>query len=357
MRIDRVAEATYVRGVPHFASTMSRTREAPPGAPIPGVPVSAAARPGATHPGAHPGAMSAFEWVLLFLLAVIWGGSFFFNKILLGVFEPLTIVLGRAGLAAVSLLIVIHLPGGGLPRAWPAWRVFAAMSVLNNLIPFALILWGQKHIASGLAAILNATTPLFAAVLAHLLAGERLTAHRLAGVVIGMAGVALMVGPGVLAEGLGGDVLPQLAVLGAAASYGLAALYGRRLAALKIAAPTAAAGQLLCTTLVVLPFVLVLDRPWTVPMPGWQVWASLAAIALLSTAFGYVIFFRLMSGAGGVNATLVTLLVPVSALLLGTLVLGEAFTLRQAAGMAVILLGLVVTDGRAAARLFRRWER
>ncbi len=326
---------------------MSHTREAPPGA------LAAAAAPHAVPRTA----MSAAEWTLLFALALIWGGSFFFNKVLLTAFEPLTIVLGRTGLAALALVIVIRAAGGRLPRAWAAWRIFAGMSVLNNLIPFALILWGQKHIASGLAAILNATTPLFAAILAHLLAGERLTAHRLAGVVIGMAGVALMVGPEVLAEGLGGDVLPQLAVLAAAFSYGLSSLYGRRLAALAIAPQSAAVGQLTITTVVVLPLVVAIDRPWTLPMPGWEVWASLACLSLLSTALAYVIFFRLLSGAGGVNASLVTLLVPVTALMLGTLVLGEAFTLGQAAGMAVILLGLVVTDGRTVKVLLRRLER
>ena len=323
---------------------MSRTREAPSGA-------ASAALPSVSR------AMSAAEWTMLLVLALFWGGSFFFNKILLGTFEPLTIVLGRAGFAALALVAVIHLMGGRLPRSRPAWRSFIVLSLLNNVVPFALILWGQKHIASGLAAILNATTPLFAALFAHALAGERLTAHRLAGVLIGLAGVAVMMGPGLIAEGFGGDVLPQLAVLGAAISYGFAALYGRRMAALRIPPMSAAAGQLTVTGLVMVPVAMLVDRPWTVTMPGWEVWASLAALALLSTSLGYVIYFRLISGAGGVNASLVTLLVPVTALLLGTLVLGEAFSLRQAAGMAVILLGLVVTDGRAGAAIARRLGR
>jgi drug/metabolite transporter (DMT)-like permease len=323
---------------------MSRARNAPPDAPAP-------------HTTMHGGAMSAAEWAMLLGLSLIWGGSFFFNKILLGAFETLTIMLGRVGIAAVALLVVLHLAGGRLPRSWPAWRIFIGMSILNNLVPFALILWGQKYIASGLAAILNATTPLFAAILAHMLAGERLTAHRLLGVLIGMAGVAVMMGPDLIADGLGGNVLAQLAVLGAALSYGVSSLYGRRLAALKIPSQVGAAGQLVISTIVLLPLVSLIDQPWNLPMPGWQVWAALAGLSLMSTAFAYVIFFRLLSGAGGVNASLVTLLVPVSALLLGTLVLNEAFTLRQAAGMAVILLGLVVTDGRAVARARRAFAR
>lgn len=334
---------------------MSPRREAPPvAAALSATPSAARRAQGGT---AQTRTMSAFEWALLLLLSLIWGGSFFFNKILLGAFEPLTIVLGRTGIAALALLAVIHLAGGRLPRAWSAWKIFAGMSLLNNLLPFMLILWGQKHIASGLAAILNATTPLFAAVLASGLAGERLGWHRFAGVLIGLAGVAVMMGPDLVAEGLGGDVLAQLAVLAAAFSYGLSSLYGRRLHALKIAPQTAAAGQLTITTIVVLPLVLLVDRPWSLAMPGWEVWAALAGLSLLSTAFAYVIFFRLLSGAGGVNASLVTLLVPVTALVLGTLVLGEVFTARQAAGMAVILLGLVVTDGRAVAAVARRMER
>ena len=296
--------------------------------------------------------MSAVQWALVLALAMIWGGSFFFNKVLLGAFEPMTIVLGRVGLAALALLAVIYASGGRLPLTMRAWQAFAAMSVLNNLLPFALILYGQKEIASGLAAILNATTPLFTAVLGHLFAregGERLAAHRLAGVLIGLAGVVVMIGPDVLVDGLGGSVLAQLAVLGAALCYGCTALYGPRLTKLGIAPVTAAAGQLTTSTILVLPIALLVDHPWTLPMPALETWAALLALALVSTALAYVIFFRLLSGAGAVNTALVTLLVPVTALMLGTLVLGEAFTLRQAAGMAVILAGLVVTDGRALA--------
>lgn len=316
-------------------------------------------RPSAVPPRAEaytgrPRAMSAVEWGMLLLLALIWGGSFYFGKILLGSFEPMTIVLGRAGLGAIALVVAIHIAGGSLPGSGLAWRRLAVLSLFNNLLPFALILWGQKHIASGLAAVLNATTPLFAAIMAHLLAGERLTAHRFAGVLIGMAGVAVMVGPDVLAVGFGGNVLAQLAVLGAAASYGFAALYGRRLVELRIAPPAIAAGQLSITTLVALPLVLVFDQPWTVAAPHIGVWASLAAIGLVSTALGYFLYFRLLAGAGGVNASLVTLLVPVTALMLGSLLLDEAITALQAAGMAVILFGLVVTDGRALRRA-RLW--
>jgi drug/metabolite transporter (DMT)-like permease len=307
---------------------------------------------------ARPRAMRAVEWAMLFALSLIWGASFYFNKVLIGTFEPLTVVLARAGLAALVLVPAIYAAGERLPATAAAWRALAALSLVNNIVPFVLILWGQKHIAAGLAAILNSTTPLFAAVMAHLLAGERLTAHRLAGVVIGMAGVAVMVGPNVSAEGLGGDVLPQLAVLGAACSYGFAAIYGRRLVERLDVAPTSiAAGQLSVTAVLVLPIVLLFDQPWSAPEPTPLVWASLAAIGFVSTGLGYFLYFRLLAGAGAVNASLVTLLVPVSALVLGALFLDESLSARQAAGMVVILLGLVVTDGRAWKRLLGGAER
>lgn len=299
--------------------------------------------------------MSALEWALLLALALIWGGSFFLNKVILAELPPLTVLFGRVSLAVLAIGAVLYARGGRLPATRAAWRAFAAMSVLSNLVPFALILWGQTQIASGLAAILNATTPFFTAVLAHFLAaGERLTLARLAGVLIGLAGVVVMIGPGVLAAGVDGSVLAELAILGAALCYGLSGIYGRRFRALGIAPQAAATGQLTASTVMALPIMLLVDRPWTLAMPAPETWAALLALALVSTALAYVIFFRLLSGAGAVNTMLVTLLVPVTALLLGTLILGEAFSAAQAAGMAVILLGLVVADGRAMARLARR---
>jgi len=293
-----------------------------------------------------PGAMTAVEWGMLIGLSMIWGGSFFFNKILLGAMEPLSVMLGRAGFAAIALLLYLYLSGGKLPRSPAMWRAFAVMSVFNNLIPFSLILWGQQFIGVGLAAILNATTPLFAVLIGHALGQERMSARRLLGVGVGLGGVVVMVGPDVLARGLGSEALAQLAVLGAAVGYAIAAVYGRRYATLGLTPRVAAAGQLLVTTLVGIPLVAIVDQPWNLPMPGIEHWITMAALALVSTAFGYIIFFRLLSGAGAVSTSLVTMLVPVSALLLGTLFLGEVLTLRQGAGMAVILIGLLIVDGR-----------
>jgi hypothetical protein len=172
--------------------------------------------------------MSGPEWAMLLGLSVLWGGSFFFTRVALDAVAPFTLVALRVGLAALILNAVVPLAGLAMPRAARVWGAFLGMGLLNNAVPFCLIVWGQTQIASGLAAILNATTPLFTVVAAHLLtADERMTGHRIAGVLAGLAGVAVMVGPAVLA-GLGTDLLAQVAVLGAALSYACAGLFGQR---------------------------------------------------------------------------------------------------------------------------------
>jgi drug/metabolite transporter (DMT)-like permease len=223
--------------------------------------------------------------------------------------------------------------------------------LLNNVVPFCLIVWGQTRIASGLAAILTATTPLATVLVAHVLtADEKLTGRRVAGVLVGLAGVVVMIGPDALA-GLGANVLAQLAVLGAAVSYAFAGIYGRRFKALGVSPIQTAAGQVTASTVMLLPIALLVDQPWTLALPGLQVWAAILGIAVLSTAFGYVLYFRILATAGATNVLLVTFLNPVTAILLGTVVLGERLELRHGLGMALIGLGLAAIDGRLFARL------
>ena len=288
--------------------------------------------------------MGAGVWLLLVALSVLWGGTFFFQEVALRELPPLTIVLARVALAALALLLVIGLRGGTRPRDRRTLGAFLVMGLLNNALPFSLIVWGQTQIASGLAAILNATTPLFAVLLAHrLTADERLTSRRLAGVLLGIAGVAVIVGPSVLAE-LGAALAAQLAVLGAAFSYALAGIFGRRFNGLPPA--TIAAGQTSASTLLLLPLVLLIDRPFDLAPPGGITISAILALALLSTALAYIIYFRVLALAGATNLLLVTLLIPVTALLLGALVLGERITLPQSAGMVLIGISLLVIDGR-----------
>jgi drug/metabolite transporter (DMT)-like permease len=293
--------------------------------------------------------MSSRDWLALGALSVLWGGSFLFYKVLAGELPPLTTVLGRVALAGAALAVVLAVRGEDLriPRAlWPKFLVLAA---LTNAIPFTLFAWGETRVTSGTASILNAMTPMFTVLVTSLvLRTERLTTLRLAGVVCGFVGVAILVGPDVLR---GQDLLGQLACLGAAFTYGFGVPYGRRITG--IAPPRMALGQLTAATVIMLPFALIVDRPWTVPAPSIAGWASLMGIALLSTALAFLLFFRILARAGATNLSLVTLLVPVSALLLAAIVLGERVPASSLAGMAVIAAGLATIDGRVFQALRR----
>jgi drug/metabolite transporter (DMT)-like permease len=290
--------------------------------------------------------MGPLEWALLGILSVIWGGSFFFVGVAVTGLPPLTIVLLRVGLAALVLHGVVRVLGQRLPRDRGTWGAIFLLALLNNLIPFGLIAWGQTHIASGLASILNATTPLFGVIFAHFwTADEGLSRGRLAGVALGFAGVVVLLGPEVL-RGLGTDLLAQVAVLGAAACYAMASVYGRRFGRQGLAPILLATCQVTASTLMLLPVALAVDRPWRLPFPGTGVLAAVIALALLSTACAYILYFRILASSGATNILLVTFLIPVSAILLGVTFLGERLEGRHFAGMGLIGLGLSAIDGR-----------
>lgn len=295
-----------------------------------------------------PKTMTLKEWLLLILLSVIWGGSFFFNKVALADLPTFTVVLGRIGFGGIFLVVVVYATGRTLPRDIKTWRSFLVMGLLNNFLPFSLIVWGQTQIASGLASILNSTTPFFTVILAHLLTrDERITVNKIIGVLLGLAGVTVMIGVGAL-KGLGANITAQLAVLGAAMLYATSGIYGRRLK--KLPPMTAAAGQVVSGAILLFPLALFIDRPWTLPAPGLTAIGAVLGLAFLSTTVAYIIYFRLLATAGPTNVLLVTLLVPVTAVFLGTAILGERPDPNQFAGMGLIALGLAAVDGR----LFRR---
>jgi drug/metabolite transporter (DMT)-like permease len=291
-------------------------------------------------------AMTSREWAMLLALSLLWGGSFFFAGVALETLPPFTIVLLRVSLAAVILNAVVVVLGMRMPCERRVWAAFFTMGLLNNAAPFCLIVWGQTHIASGLAAILNATTPLWTVIVAHVLTtDERITRKRLAGVVFGFAGVAAMIGPDA-ADGLGAHVVAEFAVLLAAISYAFAGVYGRRFARMGVQPILTATGQVTASTLVLAPIALIADRPWTLAAPGPAVWGAVVGLAALSTALAYVLYFRILATAGATNLLLVTFLIPVSAILLGALVLGERLDPRHFVGMGLIGLGLAAIDGR-----------
>jgi drug/metabolite transporter (DMT)-like permease len=282
------------------------------------------------------------EWGLLVTLTVLWSGSFLFAKVALAEVGPLTVVLARVGIAAVALIVVMALTGDRLPMTGTAWRAFAVMGVLNNVLPQGLISWGMLHIDSGLASILNAATPLFSVLLAHAAGRERATVARLAGVMVGLVGVAVLVGPAAL-RGVRAGVIGQICVLGAAVSYACAGLYGRRLLTLSPAG--ASAGMLAAAALVMLPLACVIERPWQTS-PSLATLGALLALALISTAAGYVVYFMILRTAGPTNLLLVTLLMPIGAVALGAAVLGERLSLASLLGMTLIFTGLAIIDGR-----------
>ena len=291
--------------------------------------------------------MSRYEWLLLINLSIVWGGSFFFVGVAVEALPPLTIVALRVSLATIALLAVVHFSGLRMPTSPKIWVAFIIMGVLNNVTPFSLIVWGQTHIASGLASILNATTPLFTIVAAHLLTkDEKMTSNKIVGVIIGFAGVVIMIGHEALG-GLGDSVFAQLAVLGAAISYSLAGIFGRRFAQSGIKPVVTATGQVTASSLLLIPLAVFYDKPFTLPMPGLEIWLAILGLALISTAFAYILYFRILSTAGATNLLLVTLLIPVSAILLGTAVLGEQLELKHMLGMGFISIGLLSIDGRA----------
>ena len=296
--------------------------------------------------------MGGGDWMLLLVLGTLWGGSYFFGKVALGQLPPFTVTVGRLGLAALVLHVVVRTAGHHMPGSIRAWRAFWIMGLLNNAIPMSLILWGQTTIGSGLAAILNASTPLFTVLLAHFFTrDERMTGRKVGGIVFGLAGVAVMIGP----EALGGfhrGLLAQLAMVGAAISYACAGIFGRRFAGTPPL--VTAAGQVTASSLTLLPLSLLADQPWLLPAPGARTWAALAGLALLCTALGYVIYFRILATSGASNLLLVTLLMPVNAVLLGIAFLGEHVEPRHVAGMALTAVGLATIDGRLLAAVLRR---
>ena len=298
--------------------------------------------------------MGGVEWALLALLSLLWGGSFFFVEVAVRELPPLTIVVSRVTLGAGTLLAIGRLLGARFPTGLQLWATFFVMGLVNNAIPFTLIVWGQTHIASGVASILNATTPLFTVVVAHrFTADEKLTGGRFAGVVLGLGGVAAMVGVTAI-QALGVQVGAQLAVLAAACSYALAGVYGRRFKARGITPLATATGQVTASSVLLLPVMLVIDRPWQLPVPSLSAVGALIGLAVLSTAAAYLIYFRLLASAGATNLLLVTFLIPVTAVVLGVLVLGEALLPRHLVGMMLIGCGLTAIDGRPWHRLRRR---
>jgi drug/metabolite transporter (DMT)-like permease len=294
--------------------------------------------------------IDARDWSLLALLSILWGGSFFFNGAALQELPPLTLVLLRVALGAAILLPLLRRQGIGFPEGMMGWMPFVAIGLLNNVIPFSLIAIGQTFIPSGLASILNATTPLFTVMVMAAAGEEVLQMRRVAGVALGLAGVILLRGSGI--ETKPGQGLGILLCLGGAFSYGFAALAARRL--LKASPPLGTATfQLTASTMMMAIVAGAAEQPWRLPMPGGATWLAVLGLAGLSTALAYIVFFQILRRSGATNVMLVTLLIPVTAICLGWLVLGEPISAPEIAGAVVIGSALLVIDGRMLTLLRR----
>jgi len=295
--------------------------------------------------------MGIKAWTMLLLLSIVWGGSFFFNALLVKELPTITIVFLRVGLAAVFLWLYIAIKKIAVPTTVEAWAALLLMGLLNNALPFSLIVWGQTIISSSLASILNGTVPMFTVVLAvFLLKDENITRHKIVGVFIGFIGTVIIVSPD-LESIRSSHFVAQLAILGAAISYSFASIFGRRFSRIGLHPVTTAAGQVSASTLLMLPLVLLVDKPSTLSMPSTSALFALLGLALLSTAFAYILYFRILAIAGATNLGLVTFLVPVWAGFFGVWLLAEKLSVSQLVGVAIIAVGLSLIDGRLWRRL------
>jgi len=293
--------------------------------------------------------MDARDWTRLVVLSVLWGATFFFTGVALKELPPLTLVFLRLSIATLILLPVVWISSVRWPKGVSGWWPYVVMAFINNAVPFSLIVMGQTYIPSGLASVINATTPVFTVLIAAAFGAERLIWRRVAGVLIGLLGVVIL-------RGFDFDIHSRQTIgimlgLGATVCFGLSALWATR--RLSHAVPLGAATfQLISASLMMLVLSFAVDRPWQLQMPGLVTWAAILGLAALSTALGFIIFFQIIMRSGASNVVLVTLLVPVSALLLGYFILHEQIVAREIAGALVIASALLVMDGRIF-RLFR----
>ena len=292
--------------------------------------------------------MAVADWFRVVLLSLVWGGSFFFIEVMLEAMPPMTSVLGRLVVGLIGLVCLLKILGYRLGILTEQWQPFAFIGLINNAVPFSLISFGQTEITGSLASIINATTPIMTALVAHrLTTDERLSTNKILGIGFGFSGVLVLFGP-VAMEG-GASLLGMTAGLTATICYAFGSVYSKRL---KDNAPLVnATGQVLYGTFWMVPIVIIVDQPWTIPMPGLAPWLAVFAIGLLSTTLAFYIYFRVLKTAGASNVVLVTFLVPVSASGLGIVFLGEVLALQHVIAYLLIVFGLAIIDGRIVAKL------
>ena len=290
--------------------------------------------------------MNPLQWGLLIILSIFWGGSFLFVGIAVEDFQPFTIAFLRVLIASLILWFAIIISSIKIPKTASIWCSFFIMGTINSAIPFSLIAWGQSNIPSGLASILIATTPLITVIGAHFYTtDEKITANRLIGILMGFVGVIVLLGPDLLGQ-IGRNFFGQLAIISAAILYALSSIYGRRYSKQKIPPLVIAAGQVTTSAIILFPTVILIDQPWLHSPASNISWAAIISLGVFSTAIAYLIYFRILATAGATNLMLVNFLVPITAIFLGIMVLGESISLQNILGMFFIGIGLTLIEGR-----------
>jgi len=294
--------------------------------------------------------MAVADWIRIAILSLVWGGSFFFVEVMLEAMPPMTSVLGRLLVGLVGLVCLLRVLGYSLKPIVEQWRPFAFIGLINNAIPFSLISFGQTEITGSLASIINASTPIMTALVAHQFTlDERLSVSKVVGIGFGFSGVLVLFGPAAFAGGA--SLLGMTAGLTATICYAFGSVYSKRL---KCNPPMInATGQVFYGTLWIFPAVMFLDQPWTLPTPGLEPWLAMLGIGFLSTTLAFFLYFRVLQTAGASNVVLVTFLVPVSASGLGIVFLGEELAVQHITAYLLIAAGLAVIDGRIVAKLGR----
>jgi drug/metabolite transporter (DMT)-like permease len=304
-----------------------------------------------THPASGL-RMGGTEWALLVTQSMLWGSAFFFAELVVKELPPLTIAAFRLMPAAFIVVAVCFALGSRLPVTFTEWRRFIPFAAFNSAVPFFLVLWAQREVTGGVAALFNASAPVFGVFLAHALThDEKITAGRLAGIFMGLLGIGVLVGED-LVSGSSSALLPKLALLAAALCYALSSV-GARVYLRNYTPYTIAAGQLTGALALTLPIALLVDQPWTLPVPSWTAVGAIAWLGIFSSALAALCYFNILHRAGATSALLVTLLLPLTPIVLGAVFLGEMLTVREMIGGLIICAALVLIDGR----LFRRWLR
>jgi drug/metabolite transporter (DMT)-like permease len=291
-----------------------------------------------------------FELLLLVLLACLWGSSYMLIKIAVTAIPPITLVAMRAGIAALFLLLVMRLRGRQLPRDTGTWKMLLVQSFLTGIGPWLVLTWGQKFVDSGLAGVLNSTSPIFVFFYSLLLFGrDSATAQKLVGALLGIIGVAMIIGVDVL-SGIGQDVIAQLAILSGAAMYGWAAIYGRQFA--EISPLTTSAGVMILTAVILTPISLIVDQPWNLTFT-FEPLVALVILAIFCTGTALLLYFRLVKTLGSMGVASQAYLRSGVSVLLGTLILGEHLSPSVFVGLTATILGVALINvrfrGRASA--------